>query len=234
MNPIYNVYCDESCHLERDRQPVMVLGAVWCPLEKTREISGHIREIKAQHGLPPGFEFKWGKVSPAKQDFYLALLDYFFDNTDLHFHALVVQDKSKLQHELYEQTHDTWYYKMYFDLLKVIFNPNDCYRVYLDIKDTRSRLKLKKLKDVLCYDKYDFTSQMISRLQNMRSHESQLLQMCDLLLGALSYYHRGLSGNNAKVIVIKSLEEGLGLTLMHSTPLWEKKFNLFLFTPREG
>jgi len=33
MTLIYNVYCDESCHLENDHQSAMVLGAV--PVEKT-------------------------------------------------------------------------------------------------------------------------------------------------------------------------------------------------------
>ena len=39
MPEIYNVYCDESCHLEHDHQNVMALGAVWCPLDKVREIN---------------------------------------------------------------------------------------------------------------------------------------------------------------------------------------------------
>ncbi len=34
MSQTFNVYCDESCHLENDHQPTMILGAVWCPLEK--------------------------------------------------------------------------------------------------------------------------------------------------------------------------------------------------------
>jgi len=25
----YNIYCDESCHLEHDRQPIMVIGGMW-------------------------------------------------------------------------------------------------------------------------------------------------------------------------------------------------------------
>ena len=28
----YNIYCDESCHLQNDNSNVMVLGAVWCIL----------------------------------------------------------------------------------------------------------------------------------------------------------------------------------------------------------
>ncbi len=37
MGDIFNVYCDESCHLENDHRKVMVLGAVWCPFDKTCE-----------------------------------------------------------------------------------------------------------------------------------------------------------------------------------------------------
>jgi len=107
MTTTFNVYCDESCHLENDRQPIMVLGVVWCPLERTREVSARLRVIKDQHGLPPAFEIKWTKVSPAKLAFYLDILDYFFDNDALHFRALVVQDKSRLRHELYGQDHET-------------------------------------------------------------------------------------------------------------------------------
>ena len=150
MSQGYNIYCDESCHMENDRQKVMVLGAVWCPLEKVREISVRLREIKEHHRIKPDFEIKWTKVSPAQTRFYLDVMDYFFDDDDLHFRALIVPDKTKLRHEDFGQSHDDWYYKMYFDMLKVIFNPHDCYRIYLDIKDTRSAAKVAKLHDVLC------------------------------------------------------------------------------------
>ncbi|NTV59869.1 MAG: DUF3800 domain-containing protein, partial [Chlorobiaceae bacterium] len=46
MSETFNIYCDESCHLEHDRQKAMVLGAIWCPLDKTREIAVRLREIK--------------------------------------------------------------------------------------------------------------------------------------------------------------------------------------------
>ena len=35
---IFNIYCDESCHLPNDGQTIMTLGLIWCPLDKTREI----------------------------------------------------------------------------------------------------------------------------------------------------------------------------------------------------
>ncbi len=233
MSETFNVYCDESCHLENDKQPVMLLGAVWCPKEEVVRLSGAVQEMKTRHNAAG--ELKWTKVSKARIDFYLELVDWFLAEAPLHFRGVVVLHKERLNHELFNQSsHDDFYYKMYFSLLNKILSPEERYNIYLDIKDTRSRLKLHKLGEVLCNDKYDFTSQMIGHLQNIRSHESYLLQVCDFLLGAVSYRHRGLSGNPAKVEIIRYFEERLGRELLRSTPLREEKFNLFLFTPREA
>jgi len=233
VSAVFNIYCDESCHLEHDGQPVMVLGAVWCPLEKTPEIGSRIREIKTKHRLPPIFEVKWSKVSPAKQLFYMELLDYFFDDDDLHFRALIVPDKTKLQHEAYGQTHDTWYYKMYFDMLKVLLSPHDEYRIYFDIKDTRSAEKIRKLHDVLCNNMYDFERRIITRVQTVRSHEVEQIQLADLLIGAVSYANRGLETNAAKVALVKRMRERSGYALQRTTLLREDKVNLFRWEAQE-
>jgi len=211
----------------------MVLGAVWCPLERAREISVRIREIKTSHGLPPQFESKWTKVSPAKQLFYLDLLDYFFDDDDLHFRALIVPDKTKLQHELYGQDHETWYYKMYFDMLKVILDPHSRYRIYVDIKDTRSAAKIAKLHEVLCSSIYDFEYQIIERVQTVRSHEVEILQLADLLIGAVSYANRGLHEDAAKFAVVRRMRERSGYSLTKTTLLRENKVNLFMWQALE-
>ena len=42
---LYNVYCDETCHLENDGINVMVLGAVWCPQRKLKEINQRINQV---------------------------------------------------------------------------------------------------------------------------------------------------------------------------------------------
>lgn len=94
MNNIYNVYCDESCHLENDGINDMVLGAIWCPKIKIREISDRIKEIKLKYGVLPTSELKWTKVAPVKQALYVEILNYFFDCADLHFRCLVIPDKS--------------------------------------------------------------------------------------------------------------------------------------------
>jgi hypothetical protein len=233
MSQVFNVYCDESCHLENDHQPVMVLGAIWCPLDKVREISVRIREIKAQHGMKPGFEIKWTKVSPAKQQFYLDVVDYFFDDDDLRFRALIVPDKSRLQHGSFRQTHDEWYYKMYFDLLKVILSPEGRYRIYLDIKDTRGAAKIIKLHDILCNNMYDFSREIIERVQLVRSHEVELTQLADILIGVISYVNRGLTGNAAKVALMERMKRRSKYDLTRTTLLREEKINLFRWNAAE-
>ncbi len=218
MSEVFNVYCDESCHLERDRRKAMVLGAIWCPLDKSREIAVRLREIKQKHGLAPRFEVKWTKVSPAKTGLYLDLVDYFFDDDDLHFRALIVPDKSKLRHDAIPgQDHDTWYYKMYFDMLKVIFRPDAHYRVYLDIKDTRGAEKTARLHEVLCNNMYDFSRNVIERVQLVHSHEIEQLQLADLLIGAISYLNRGLHGSQAKETLIARIQERSGYSLTMTT-----------------
>jgi hypothetical protein len=207
----------------------MVLGAVWCPMEKSRSIAVDIREIKKRHNMPPRFESKWIKVSPAKLNFYQDLLDYFFNNVDIHFRALVVPDKSLLNHEIFGQDHDTWYYKMYFDMLKVILNPDDCYRIYLDIKDTRSAVKIVKLHHVLCNNMYDFQRQIIDRVQTVHSHEIEMLQITDLLVGIISYANRHLSDSPAKLALLGHMRKRSGYELTKTTLLRESKVNLFMW-----
>lgn len=234
MSEIFNVYCDESCHLENDNQTSMVLGAVWCPKDKTREIAVRLREIKEKHGIPALFEVKWTKVSPAQVAMYLNLIDYFFDDDDLHFRALIVPDKSKLRHDAIQgQDHDTWYFKMYFNMLKVIIDLGANYNIYIDIKDTRSSEKTSKLHDVLSNNVYDYSRKVINCIQLVHSHEIEQLQLADLLIGAISYTNRNLSGSPAKNSLVERIRQRSGYSLSQTTPYKEEKINLFCWQAQE-
>ena len=228
----YNIYCDESCHLENDGQKIMALGAVWCPKGRKDEIFKRLRELKAKHNLKQSFELKWNKVSRTKQGFYEDVVDYFFDNEDLHFRVLIVPDKSLLDHPSHGQTHDDFYYKMYFDLLKVIFDPKHGYNIFLDIKDTQSQRKVEKLKEVLRNTHYDYSKSIVRGIQQVRSHEVELIQLADFLTGALSYVHRGLTTNHTKIALIGRIKKRSGYSLLHSTLIKEDKVNVFIWISR--
>ena len=228
----YNIYCDETCHLENDGINTMALGAIWCDKEKKSNIFNRIREIKEEYGLSRSFEIKWNKVSPAKKDFYLRLIDYFFDDDEIHFRALIVPDKSKLNHTQFGQTPDEFYDKMYFDLLKVIFIPHNSYNIYIDIKDTRSQHKVEKLTEVLRNNHYDFDKKIIRRLQQIKSHEVELMPLADLLVGAIAYKCRNLTASSAKLSIIQHIQERSKYSLSGSTLFREDKLNLFFWKAR--
>jgi len=222
-----NIYCDESCHLENDGIKVMGLGAVWCKKERVSIINRELRYIKAKHGISKYAELKWMKISPSKKVLYLELIDYFFDNSDLHFRTIVIPDKTVLDHSAFDQTHDDFYYKMYYYLLREIWQQGFTYNIFLDIKDTHGGDKVKKLHDVLCSYHYDYKHDTISQVQQVRSHEVELLQITDLLLGAVTYANRGLDSSTTKLDIINKIKERSGFGLIKSTYPSEKKFNVF-------
>jgi hypothetical protein len=213
----------------------MVLGALWCPLDKVREANERIREIKSKYNLPPlKFEIKWTKISEGKKEFYLDVLDYFFDDDDLHFRSIVIP-KSRIDHSSYGDNHDDWYYKMYFLLLKVLLSPDDEYRIYLDIKDTRGQEKRDKLKQVLRSDNYDFDGRIVRRIQAVRSHEIELMQLTDLLIGAITYANRTdiKQKVSAKNNIIERFKKRSGYALTKTTLVREEKTNIFIWKGQE-
>lgn len=233
---LYNVYCDETCHLEHDGINVMVLGAVWCPQNKLKEINQRIKEIKKRNNVSLAAEMKWTKISPGKVDLYKDLINYYFDDDDLHFRAVIIPDKSKLDHHRFKQTHDEWYYKMYFDMLKVIFNPTDKYEVYIDIKDSESYHKAQKLREVCSNSIYDFSHSIIQRLQPIRSEEVQIMQIVDILIGAVGYENRkfpdDFQKSAAKQDIIDIIKKRSRYTMTKTTLLREEKLNLLSWDAR--
>jgi len=230
----FNVYCDESCHLEYDHIPVMAWGGTSCATRFVRELSERTRTLKAEHGLRSDFEAKWTKISPAKVGFYLALVDLFLADDRLRFRGLVAPDKGLLNHAAFDQSHNDWYYKMYFTMLRPVFAAPHRYRIYLDVKDTRGGLKTRKLHDVIANSLYDFDRECIERVQQVRSHESELLQIADILIGALTYANRGLAGSPAKSAIVARLRERLGPNALTQTSAFAAvKFNILVWRAQE-
>lgn len=232
-----NIYCDESCHLENDDSNIMVLGAIWFDDEKKSELSKSIRAIKEKHGVKSTIEVKWTKVGKGKIDMYIDLLDLFFSCDYLHFRGLVAKDKQKLDHSIYNQgDHDLWYYKLYFLLIDKVIEVENRYQVFIDIKDTHGGPRLIKLKEVLCNNKYDFMGESISGITQINSNRSDFVQLADLLIGALSYYHRGLYNSaHSSPSKNKLVDELINRTSMrvidNGTTRNVHKFNLFIWSP---
>ncbi|MBQ2658591.1 MAG: DUF3800 domain-containing protein [Erysipelotrichaceae bacterium] len=227
-----NVYCDESCHLENDGKKNMVLGCVFCKEDLVKSITKRIKEIKIDHGISPSSEIKWTKVSPCKYELYKDIINYFFDDDSLHFRGLIAP-KNTLDHERFNQTHDDWYYKMYFEMLSFIISPSCKYNIFIDIKDTHSSEKINRLREILSNDNFDFShNTVIKNMQPVRSHEVQLLQMADILTGAISFANEGAGTSKTKMELVGIIQSKSGYSLMKTTPVREEKINLLKWRPQ--
>jgi hypothetical protein len=234
MGEEINIYCDETRHLQFDKTNSMVIGAVSCSKAHVREIFKRIREIKQKHNLPKSFEIKWAKVSPSKVKFYHDLIDLFFDRDELSFRAVIINNKQALDHEKYKQTHDEFIYKMHYECVKVLLEPKKVYHIYIDLKDTQGGKKIEKLHEIICNTQADFKRKMIKSVVQIQGEQVELVQLCDLLIGALCYINNNFNTSKAKVELLKRIQERSTYNLRQTTLIREEKFNLLVITANSG
>jgi hypothetical protein len=216
-NKTFNFYCDESTHLQNDGMPYMIISYISSAYNQLDQHKEHLKMLKARHKIKG--ELKWSNVSGGQYQYYADLIDYFF-STHLNFRSVIV-DKSKIDEKRPDFTYDDFYFRMYYQLLHHKINLGYTYNIYLDIKDTRSAKKLEKLNTILKWNA------SIRSFQFIRSHESSLMQLTDLLMGAINYHLRKEKGVTAKLQLIQKIESYSKIDLTKSTCKNEDKFNLF-------
>jgi hypothetical protein len=233
MKKTYNIYIDESCHLERDGFPVICIGYIKLEYGQYPSVKEVIKNIRLKHKTFS--EIKWSKISLSRLPLYKELIDLFF-SSEMEFRCVLVKNKGNLDHERYNRgDHNAFYYKMIYLLLNNRYtNPtDDNYRVILDIKDTRGKASLKVLSDCLKNKNERTTTSPFTYYQHIRSNENEFIQLTDLLIGAVTYKSRKenekAGASKVKRQVIDYLEKKSGYSLDEGTIPWEQKFNIFDF-----
>ncbi len=218
----YKIFCDESNHLKYKNNPtlsssVMVLGAIRIPSEYMPFVNRHIKYLKHKHRHHK--ELKWTKLIASQRAFYDELIDFFFDNPNLRFQALVVPNKQELEHDKYNQGNEDIFYRAIENLL----DEENEFRIYLDYQDTRCATRLEELEKILCHKHKQIKCFIV------RSHESCLIQLVDLLIGAIAYKARDDIDHTSEIknYIVQKLEQKSGIKLEIGTPPWETKFNIF-------
>ena len=228
----YNVYCDESCHLISNDSKYMLIGAVYCPKNKVKKVNEYIEHLKENYNISNKIELKWNKIDKKTEKLYLDIINYFFNNDDLKFRVIVI-DKTKLNHEKYNQTENEFYHKAYYEMLKYIIIPGNSYNIYPDIKDTNSYYYHQIMLDYLRIKMQDTNKKTIRKVQPIRSYEAPILQINDILIGALSYHYRNLSKNNVKLNIISEIRKLYQNDLNETSYCSNTKFNIFMWRSRD-
>lgn len=225
MSTTYNIYIDESCHLEHDKSEVMCIGYTKINQEDYFEVKQAIKEIKLKHKSPT--EIKWNKLSMSRWELYKELIDFFFAST-IEFRSVLVKSKKNLGPERYnrEDKNSFYYQTLIFLLNNKVSNGDDTYRVYLDVKDTRGKTRLELLQEEIL-EKHKGNSPF-KHFQHLHSNENELLQLTDLFIGAICYKarpeYKNEEASKIKQRVVQYLEECSGYVLDDGTEPWETKF----------
>ena len=223
------IYSDESSHLGKTNN-FMVIGAIWCNVREVRNFTDRIKLLREKHAIPRHWETKWIKVSGAKETYYQDLVRAFFSEEGVNFRAIIIPTKV-LDHDLYKQTEDVFYYKAQYIMLKNIVEKlserqKRTFRIFLDYKDAWSDIRSKGLAQYL-KNTHNFTQNNFT-CQPIRSNESIMIQMADFFTGAIaSANNKPDSKVKAKQNIINLIEELSGQKLIAKTPYWVDKFNLF-------
>lgn len=233
---VFDIYCDES------RQDLLVekssitennryvcIGGILLPTENRESLKMKIKDLKQQHEVYG--ELKWGNVSSNKIDFYLDLIDLFFNDDSIDFRTVVI-DATEVDNETFNRNdHELGYYKFYYQLLYHWIDASENYYIFTDYKTNKDGTRLNFLKKILnkaCH------SSCIEVLQAINSKESLLLQLQNVLMGAVGYkFNYGIVGESlAKQALIKRIEWHLGHEIF-PTPKNYKRFNVFKINLRK-
>lgn len=225
MSTTYNIYIDESCHLEHDKSEVMCIGYTKIDREHYDDLKSVIKAIKYKHKNPT--EVKWNKLSMSRWPLYKELIDFFF-RSDIEFRSVLIKNKQNLGHIRYNREDQNSYY---YKTLKILLNnrvskENDEYRVYLDVKDTRGRTRLVLLENELkaAHD----NNSPFQHFQHIHSDENEFLQLTDLFIGAICYKarkeHLKETASPIKKMIVEYLEKTSKYMLDDGTEPWETKF----------
>jgi hypothetical protein len=224
-----NIYCDESRHTSNADDSFMVIGALSCPRNMKNDYTRKINLLRKEHET--WREFGWKTLSPNRRDYYWALLTLFSDSQDLSFRCLVV-DRNILDHDQFNKGDDELgFYKLYYQMLVHWLKPAGVYYIYLDWQQNKMQHRFTNLRDIL---RRRLTGKAkITCLEPVNSRDIPLIQLADLLIGAVGYAWNGRQTSQIKLDFCADLAKSAGLSSLKSaTQLNVEKFNIFHFSGR--
>lgn len=173
----------------------MLMGGLICNKTAVPEINEWIAQIRLPE-LPNG-ELKWGSVSRSKLEAYRRIVDSFFGAAcfwGADFHTIVIDTWGQDHQAFGDGDRDKTFNKELYQLATKFARlyPERLFHLYPDERETAHRPG--ELRDILNFgrrknrDKRDFP---FRRCHFRNSKHTPLLQVVDILLGALAYKVNG-------------------------------------------
>lgn len=236
-----HVFVDESC---QNAHRFMVLGALIVPGMLVAEAEQRLESFLASSRLPS--EMKWTKVSRSKLGVYRDFASLHFDYlvpAGAEFHALAL-DCRELDHRAFNDGDpDLGYNKFLFQLLfhRVGRRFGHVEKIVVDVDARNSSREVSELEAVLnsrtARHFGDTHRRPFARIAHRCSRSTRLLQLSDLLTGAVAWHkndHDAIEGaSESKIALATHIASRLGLRrLGASSPRRETRLSVWNFQLR--
>lgn len=259
MNEII-IYSDESRHRG---ERFLLLGGLWIRAEDVVSAESEIKKLRGKHGYRNDAgkwidflgELKWTKVSDKYLPVYRELIDLFFtfiDGGTIRFCVMLI-DTHNPAVQKYDNIKRDGYFKFLYQLYLHNCKVPGIYKIYPDkITNPQHKINLEKLRIALDKSLAKKFAELVppenkpehyvQTIAAVNSKKSQILQMVDVVIGAIGYFqnrHFQQSGaKKAKIELMKYVFDkliyagtirivGKKFLIARST-----RFNIWLFRPK--
>lgn len=233
-------YADES-GISQDR--FTVVGGLCMHKTTAQSVYASLREYREKHKMFS--ELKWSKISDQKVEQYAALVDLFFalnNNNMVQFHS-VIFDSHKWKHNKYNGgDRDVGLSKLYYSLIlhKFVKRCAKDGSLFVCLDKRNSSTSLHALRSMLnSAARRDFgVNEPLGQLTARDSKQDDLLQMNDVILGAVSAIRNGkhllANGRKSKKEIAEKVLEMSGIEKFSSdSPSTVHRFTVWNFRARD-
>jgi len=238
-----HIYCDES---RQTADRYMVIGGIITLRSNESSLAEAMRLYRQAYNMHA--ELKWTKVSDQKLQEYRSLIDLFFSINRLFDFKSIVINTQEIDHRRFNKSNvELGFYKLMYQFLLHSFGQylqeDDRCIIYLDRRNTS--YKISTLCAILnngLRKKYHFMHTPVRNIEPIDSKDNDLIQIADILLGAIGYEmngaHTRTNAKRAKVLLAEYIAQKAGLiNLQQQTSRSAKHFSIWHFhfrTPRDN
>lgn len=190
----YELYFDESNIHPGAR--CLYIGGLWIPKPQAALIRTAIADLKTERKI--AHELKWDNVSKGFLPVYTALVDIFLQHPAIHFRCSFLDKRVEPHKALYDRGIDHAIHAVTAHAAAQGIDPAHRYWLYVDRRNVGEKnLTLERLReDIQQQLQGGEEARPIRHIEPRNSKKEPIIQLADVLLGALAYIPNNLASTH--------------------------------------
>lgn len=235
---VHQICCDESCTTGGHRS--LIVSGTMVEAGIAADLNARMDAWRARENMLA--EMKWTKISAAKFEKYLAIVEAAFRRiacAEIAFRSVVFQSKDIRYGEFHDGSQDLGLYRFMYQMILHCHVPRAAPGDSLIVLPDKRNLKDHQLGDLQralnhgIRKEHGFQRNTVVSIEPLDSKTSNLSQVNDILMGAVAFFNndrdRYAGGNQAKRKIAARVAELAQADLRSNTPASMKHFGVWQF-----